>query len=64
MKSALIGLVYSLLLPVIGVALIVAFATGTSTGETLIKSIGPLILWLLPIVAVVNIIGKLFQGGD
>jgi hypothetical protein len=62
MKSAFTALLYSLIIPVVGVALIVAFATGTSTGETLIKAVGPLVLWLLPLVAVINIIGKMFDS--
>jgi hypothetical protein len=62
MRAAFTGLLFSLIIPVVGVALITAFATGTSTGETLIKSVGPLVLWLLPLIAVIIIITKMFQG--
>jgi hypothetical protein len=64
MKGSFTALLYSLLLPVVGVSLIVAFATGTSTGENLINSVGPLVLWILPIVAVIGIISKMFAGSD
>ncbi len=65
-SGAFKALLVSLILPVVGVSLITAFATGSTAGETLIKAVGPLVLWLLPIVAVVNIIGRMFtmSGGD
>ena len=65
MKTAVQALLFSLILPVIGVQLIAAFATGSTAGEDLIVLVGPLVLWLLPLVAVVNIIGKMFsQSGE
>ena len=65
MKTAVQALLFSLILPVIGVSLIDAFATGATAGEDLIVAVGPLVLWLLPLVAVVNIIGRMFSSaGD
>lgn len=63
-KTAFQALLISLMLPIVGVNLITAFATGATAGETLILSVGPLVLWLLPLVAVINIIGRFFTAGD
>ena len=62
MKTAITSLLMALLLPAIGVPLIDAFATGTSSGEDLINTIGPLVLWLLPVAAIVNLIRNVFAG--
>jgi hypothetical protein len=55
-KSSFKNLLYALILPAIGIPLINGFATGTSTGETLIKSVGPIVLWVLPIFAVIGVL--------
>ncbi len=63
MRSSFKSLLYSLILPGIGIPLIDAFATGTSSGENLINSVGPIVLWVLPVFAVVNLIKDMTGEG-
>jgi hypothetical protein len=61
-QTAFKTLIFALILPYVGVILIAAFATGSSVGETTVKNIGPILLWLLPIFAIINLFGSFMSA--